>query len=107
MSSGPLDDDMSDMVQDDMQRFRELQSKDMGNSVPAVLEMLFAGAAALVAVAWLISLYWVPEVIPSKTWMLGGALGVFIFGLPAGILYLGRRGGVAFVERLVQSLLNS
>lgn len=105
MSSGPLDDDMSDMVKDDMETFRRLQSKDVGSSIPAIIELVLAGATALVGVVWIVSLYWVPDVIASRVWMLGGVFGLGIFGVPAAIMYLARRGGVEMVERLVQRLI--
>lgn len=97
---------MNDALSDDMEKFRELEgSGGFDMSPPAVIELAFASLTALVALGWLVSLLWVPDAINGQTWMGLGALGMVMFGVPAGAIYVLRRGGIDVVKAVIRDMV--
>jgi len=99
--------DINDEFSDDIDKFRNLDTGggfDM--APPALLELAFLSLTALVGLAWLVGLFFVPETgLDGPTWMGLGALGVVMFGLPAAAIYGLRRGGMGVVRAVVRDLV--
>jgi len=93
-------------LQEDIEKIRRYRGqgiRDVG--LAALVEGVFASLTGLVGIVWFASLYWVPDVIPSETWMAAGMVGLLVFGLPAGAIYMLRRGGAQVIERVIREVL--
>lgn len=100
------DFDLNSEFRDDVQKFRKLNRRDgMDWSLPAFIELAFGSLTAVAGLAWLVSLWWVPDVIPGTTWMGLGMLGLVLFGGPAALVYGLRRGGADVVRALVRDIV--
>lgn len=99
--------EFDDALSDDMEKFQQYRRRDQSVEMtpPALMEVVLLGAAALVALAWFASMFWVPEVIDGTTWMALGALGMLVTALPGGIVYWLRRGGAKEIERVLRFYL--
>ena len=103
MSDGP---DIEGMVQDDIAKVKSVSGNGgMDTSLPALMELAFASLTGVTAVVWFLAILLVPDTIDGITWMSLGALGLVLFGLPAGLLYLLRRGGATVIRDLVRSVV--
>lgn len=106
MSSRP-NDELPGSVEDDLQKFRELRARDRdGWDVGGVVEGVFATLFAFGGIAWFASMWWVPDTISGTEWMSFGALIAIMFGVPAGAIYVLRRGGAEVAKQLLQSFIN-
>ncbi len=98
-----MNEDLEEMVQKDKERFRDLSGGDgMDLSPPALIELVFFSLTALTLLAWLASLFLFD--VDGQTWMGLGALGLVMFGLPAGLIFVLRRGGAEVVERMIRNV---
>lgn len=105
MSAGD-DFDVNDAFSDDMEKFRDLEGRDgFDLTPPAAIELGFASLTAVVALAWLVSLLWVPDTINGQTWMGLGALGMVMFGAPAAAIYALRRGGMQVLQTVIRDMV--
>lgn len=98
-------DDLDRMVREDIDAVRSLARGGVDTSVPVLLELGLASLTGLVLLCWLLALLWVPDPIPGDMWMAIGMLGLVLFGLPAGTIYVLRRGGADVVRALVTELV--
>lgn len=99
-------DDLGELVRNDVQRFRELRRSDGGldSGLPAMIELGFGSLSALAGLTWVLMLLWVPDPIDGGTWMGFGMLGLVLFGLPTGLIYVLRRGGAEVVREVVRGM---
>lgn len=97
--------DRSDMLEDDLEKIKDLRGSDgMDMTIPAIAELVFATLTALTAIVWLAALYWTPEPISGQDWMLGGVVGLGMFGGPAAATYFLRRGGAGLIMDFVREV---
>jgi len=97
--------DLDGMVQDDLEKFQDLDG-DMSMDPPAILELVLLTLTAVTVLAWFASMFLlVPETIPSKVWMGGGMLALVVLGVPTGLVFAMRRGGVEVVRAVVQDFV--
>lgn len=94
--------DPGDMLKDDLEKVSDLRSGGMDTSIPALMELAFGSLAGLTALLWIVALFWVPDPITGQTWMGLGALGGVLFGLPAGAIFMLRRGGAEVLMAIVR-----
>lgn len=96
---------MNDMLQDDLDKFREIRgSGGMDTSIPALIELGFGVATALVALGSLVALMlWVPDTVDGTSWMGVSAVCLAVTGIPAGAVYGLRRGGAEMIQAIVRS----
>lgn len=99
-----MTDDIERLVEQDKQKFQQYSGQGFDTSVPAVVELAFGVATALLAVVWFLSLLWVPDVIDGTTWMALGMLGLILLGTPAGVIYLLRRGGADTLQQVIRGV---
>lgn len=94
-------------LQKDLEKFREFRNRDGGltTSVPSLLELAFGSLTALLGIVWLVSLWWVPDVIAGETWMGLGILGIVLVGLPFLAIYWFRRGGIDVLRALLREVV--
>lgn len=86
--------DPSGMLEDDLETISSLWSGDgMDTSIPALVELAFGSLTAISALAWIVLLFFVPDVVGGQAWMALGGLALVLFGVPAGVVYVLRRGG--------------
>jgi len=95
-----MNDDMSDMWRDDVDKFQRLADQDSDWGLPAYMELGFGTLTGLTVVGWLIGLYLAP--VDGPTWMGLGGLGLVLFGLPTALIYGLRRGGIELVRAVVR-----
>jgi Flp pilus assembly protein TadB len=101
----PQPPDYDQLIEQDKERFRRLERRDMDTTAPALIEIVFFGLACLVVVAWLAAMFvWVPQPIDGTTWMSLGALGMVLFGGPGVAIYWLRRGGARDIARFAEQL---
>jgi len=99
-------DDIPGDPQKDLEKFRRMRRQDNSRSAGGWLEAILGLAAAIVAAAWFVTMWlWVPDPIDGPTWMGLGALGMSVTGLPAAIIYYGRRGGARVAKQLIQEVI--
>lgn len=94
-----------EMAQDDIETVRRGMQGGVDTSVPAIAEGVLGALTALAVLAWLVSMWWVPEVIDGQLWLGGGLLGLTALGVPTLGIYVLRRGGVRVLERLLRGVL--
>ena len=94
-------------LQDDAEKFRRYRERDgdIEMTPPALMEVVLLAAAGVIGVAWMASMFWVPEVMSGTTWMALGALGMLVTALPGGALYWLRRGGAREIQRILRLYL--
>lgn len=97
-----MSNDPSDLLEDDFRKFQQYRGKGMDTSIPAMLELGFGAVTLLIGFVWLVSLYWVPDPIDGQVWMQAGMLGLLIFGGPAGLIFMLRRGGSEVLMAMVR-----
>lgn len=100
-----MNDDMSDMLEDDLEKFQSMRGQGMDTSIPALVELGFAVCLALVAIAWFAALWWTPDPIAGTTWMGLGVFGLILFGAPFGLIYALRRGGAELLTRTIRGFV--
>jgi len=92
--------------QKDLEKFRQMRRQDGNRSAGGWLEGVLAMAASLVACAWFVTMWlWVPDPIDGQTWMGLGALGMSVTGVPAAIIYYGRRGGAEMFKQIIREVI--
>ncbi len=98
-----MNGDLEEMVQKDKERFRDLSGGDgMDLSPPALIELVFLLLTGMTLIAWFVSLFLFD--VDGQTWMGIGALGLVMFGLPAGLVFALRRGGAEVVESIIRDV---
>lgn len=100
-----MNDDMSDMLEDDLEKVQSMRGQGMDTSVPALIEAGFAVGLGLVAIAWFAALWWTPDPIGGTTWMGVGILGGILFGAPLGLIYALRRGGAELLAQTIRGFV--
>lgn len=98
-------DDLPGDVQDDIQKFKRMRRRDGNRSAGAWVEMVFVGLFCVVFVAWLASMLVVGDLISGREWLGFGGLGGVLTGVPAGLVYWGRRGGVRQLQALLRGYI--
>ncbi len=98
-----MNQDIEEMVQEDKERFRDLSGGDgMDMTIPALFELTFLLLTGLTLIAWFVSLFLFD--VDGQTWMGVGALGLVMFGLPAGLIFALRRGGAEVIEGFIRDV---
>lgn len=95
--------DADDLIREDIEKFQRMRGQDMDMSLPSMVELGFFSLTALVAVSWLVALFFTPDPIPGETWLGLGGLGMTMFGIPAALIYWLRRGGAATIAAFVEA----
>ncbi|MFW5956347.1 MAG: hypothetical protein ACOCQY_02975 [Halorhabdus sp.] len=95
--------DVEEMVQDDMDRFRDLSGDGMEMSFPAILELSFLSLTGVSLIGWFLSLFLFD--VDGPTWMGMGMLFLVLFGLPTALIFGLRRGGAEIVDGLIQQIV--
>ena len=92
-------------IERDIEKFRRYRRRDGRDLAPgAIAEGAFAAVLGLTGLVWLVLLWFTPDPVPSTLWMGVGMLGLVLFGLPAGAIYVLRRGGAETLRRLVREV---
>lgn len=99
-----MNDDFNELARKDLEKVSAYQGQGLDTSLPAMIELGFGSLTALVAICWFVAMYWVPDPIPGTTWFGVGMVGLVLFGLPAGTIFVLRRGGADVVRAIAQSM---
>lgn len=100
-----MSDDIQDWLERDKERLQNMNTGGREWGVAGYLEAGLASITALIALAWLLSMWWVPDPIDGTTWMGLGMLGMALFGLPTVAIYWLRRGGTVVVREILAGVV--
>lgn len=99
-----MQDDPQELLRNDLEKFGDLSGDGFDTSLPAMIELGFVAMTTLVLLCWLVMLLWVPDPIDGQQWMGFGMVGLLMFGVPGGLLFILRRGGAAVLIAVIREL---
>lgn len=100
-----MTDDLDEMVRQDIEQLRRLATNRQDTGLPVLIEVVLWSLTAVVAIVWLLAMFWTPDPIPAGAWLGLGMLGLGLFGLPAGAMYVLRNGGATVIRGVVRELV--
>lgn len=100
------DQDRHEMLQDDIEKFRDLQGRGgLEATPPAILEIVGGILTAVLVLVWLAAMLWVPDPIDGRAWFAFGMLSLGLFGGPTAAIYWLRRGGAEVILQLIRGVV--
>ena len=97
-------DDLPGDPQQDIERLKDMSRGGMDTSPDAIAEGVLSVLFGLVAIGWLVAIWWVPDTIAGEVWLGAGIVGGIVFGVPLAAIMALRRGGVSQLARALREV---